>query len=583
MKMLERSQIHVYRRVLLDIVTMGMILTSALMTGLFVQMANSSSINNIVNDHHDTNGATNGTEYDALINLYMVTHGDEWINTNGWRDAARQAKGLPSTMVLSSTSAMSSSPLVSSSFCNWFGITCDADEHVIAIDLRTNNLNGYLPSLCALTHLTSINMLANRLLSGQIPSLCCHVPLMKTIILGQTNVDGPLPSCLADMPLLDEVDVLYNPMSGPDLNVLDRLHSLTGLRLSGRFGGVMPSMANVTRLGWFFFRSLLVNSTLPSGMCNWKHLTGMAITDTIFTGGLPSCLSDTQMSAWYVARNPYLTGTIPALPLTISSARILTNGFDDIVSPIANLPRLSSLTLNHNRLRYFPVLFNLPILYEFNINENQVTGDVRIESMLPSLTLMDISKNGLSGSLNWTSLIPSIATLNLADNAFNSSHTKDLHPGSKLRDLVLSGNPLNWTYPEMDYMNPMSPNCPIVPSAPALLSLQLSRTGLSGPYASMLYCLNEVYPNLITLDASMNALETPLAPLQSEDEVACNITQIWPKYLIWLQTLDISHNHLRSVTYITYSRVPHTFVTVGCMIFWTTVNLQQLDIRGNQM
>jgi Leucine-rich repeat (LRR) protein len=515
-----------------------------------------------------------GSERAALVTLYRQTHGDEWTTRTSWMD------------VKATSTNINNEP----SICNWYGIKCDQKkEYVISIDLRTNNLEGMLPSLCALTHLQSINMLANRALSGTLDSLCCHTSL-TTIVLGQTNIDGGLPSCLATMSDLSTLDLIYNRMVGNDITVLDQLPKLAVLRLSGKFGGTFPSLNNVPSLSLIYLRNIIMNSSLPSGMCSWKQLTGVVITDTTFTGSIPLCFGNIPLRSWYIVRNPSINGAIPVFPPTIVSVRLQYNAFTSFASStIANYTSLRSLTLTHNQLTSLPSLSNLPSLHEVSININRLDGNIDIASMLP-LTLLDVSNNYLSGSLGWTRYLPSLASLNLANNLYNSAHISDLQLSASLRDLLLSDNLLDWVYPEMiwnDEGNDIlgeSDACPsTVINATSLVSLQVGHTRLKGSYATMLYCMNLVFPNLITLDVSHNELTTPPPPLSSQDDKACNSTQLWPTYLPWLQSLNISSNQLLSVSYIAYSRVPHAFITAGCVLYWPTVNLQLLDIRNNPM
>jgi len=70
-------------------------------------------------------------ERDALLALYAMTDGDNWINNTGWNDA-------PDTE------------------CSWYGVSCDAGQNVTGLNLQANNLKGLLPAeLINLTHLTS--------------------------------------------------------------------------------------------------------------------------------------------------------------------------------------------------------------------------------------------------------------------------------------------------------------------------------------------------------------------------------------------------------------------------------------------
>ena len=52
----------------------------------------------------------------ALVALYDVTNGDDWDDSTNW---------------------LSDAPV-----CDWYGIDCNNDNDVIAIELNINNLHG---------------------------------------------------------------------------------------------------------------------------------------------------------------------------------------------------------------------------------------------------------------------------------------------------------------------------------------------------------------------------------------------------------------------------------------------------------
>ena len=88
-------------------------------------------------------------ELTSLKSLYKETQGDHWANNTGWMNG--------------------SSP------CEWYGIVCNIQEHVIEINLRSNNVTGKFPanSLPGLHKLKSLNLAENNL-SGIMADDTCH-------------------------------------------------------------------------------------------------------------------------------------------------------------------------------------------------------------------------------------------------------------------------------------------------------------------------------------------------------------------------------------------------------------------------
>lgn len=70
-------------------------------------------------------------EYDALIDLYNSTGGDNWINNTGWADATDTIQSV----------------------AGWYGVNTDSEGNITSLFLGSNNLVGSLPP--------SINDLAN--------------------------------------------------------------------------------------------------------------------------------------------------------------------------------------------------------------------------------------------------------------------------------------------------------------------------------------------------------------------------------------------------------------------------------------
>jgi len=128
------------------------------------------------------------TERQALLDLYAQTHGAQWIQNDGWGGGA-------------------------GSECDWTGIQCTPDQqHVMYLDLSSNNLVGTLPS--SLSNLTQLQDLfvGHNALSGTIPSLA-GLTQLKALQANANQLSGPFPS-LAGLVNLEAIYIIDNDLSG---------------------------------------------------------------------------------------------------------------------------------------------------------------------------------------------------------------------------------------------------------------------------------------------------------------------------------------------------------------------------------
>ena len=114
-------------------------------------------------------------EFSALSLFYSATNGSKWLDDRGWLNGA---------------------------FCDWKGITCDDECHVIYISLTGNNLMGTLPSrfLASLERLCVLELYNNSLV-GPLPVAPPRGEEI-TVHLEQNHLQGPLPEAWVRSPQL---------------------------------------------------------------------------------------------------------------------------------------------------------------------------------------------------------------------------------------------------------------------------------------------------------------------------------------------------------------------------------------------
>ena len=109
----------------------------------------------------------------ALVALYNATDGDNWTDKANW---------------------LSDKPLG-----KWFGVFTNAQGHVNALFLLSNELSGTIPSsLGNLSNLVILDLRDNEL-SGTIPSSFGNLTKLEWLILAFNNLSGTIPSSFGNL------------------------------------------------------------------------------------------------------------------------------------------------------------------------------------------------------------------------------------------------------------------------------------------------------------------------------------------------------------------------------------------------
>ncbi len=191
-------------------------------------------------------------DYDALTALYHATKGENWkVNTN-WKE------GIADTL---------SNP------CEWYGIVCNTDQRVIAIDLDNNDLKGELQnSICSLFYLESLQLKSNEL-TGALPNQLYLLKNLKDLNIASNMFLGTLPSSIAKMKNLQFLNAENNNFDGSLPSALLIAPVLSKLNLSNnKFTGLLPAVSpQNTKL-----KSLLLSNNNFSGCIDgsFKALCG---------------------------------------------------------------------------------------------------------------------------------------------------------------------------------------------------------------------------------------------------------------------------------------------------------------------
>ncbi|KAI9224535.1 hypothetical protein BC828DRAFT_373206 [Blastocladiella britannica] len=150
-------------------------------------------------------GVPDPSECTALLQLYQATAGQHWASSKGF-----------ATAVPGATDCCTGA---------WYGVTCDADNHVAKLDLRSNNLLGTLPA-----------------------AALAKLPWLRYLNINNNKLSGSL-APVAQLTVLREFSLRYNQFSGQLPAELGSLPNLEFLSASdNQFTSVHPNLANATSL-----------------------------------------------------------------------------------------------------------------------------------------------------------------------------------------------------------------------------------------------------------------------------------------------------------------------------------------------
>jgi hypothetical protein len=321
-------------------------------------------------------------EKQELINIYKYNNGEYWINNEGW---------VP--WIGTNTSQ-----------CDWYGITCDSEGYIQAIDLNFNNVTGYFPSyvIFSLSRLESVKMSGNRL-DGEIDNYYYRASGLTHMDLSLNDLSGEAQLLLS--PLIREVNISHN-----------RFTSIQQFR-EWRSGYNSLVSADVSHNEINQDCSEVLSIVPP-------NIRVLRFNDNSIHGQLPSPLPILEELRELFVNNNRLSGAMPpiaaSLPMIeyLNLANQTSNNNDDdtgLTGPIplrwSNLLDLKLVDLSYNKLtKNIPAdLASLPSLERLNVSNNMLDSDDVLpkEFALPkefgklaaNLLVLDASYNRLEGRI----------------------------------------------------------------------------------------------------------------------------------------------------------------------------------------
>jgi len=236
-----------------------------------IKASNVSGQSTITLDVYDTGLLTDqvsfnfivSTQRDALVHFYDETSGPGWhIHTN-WT---------------------TNEPV-----CEWEGITCDQNQHVIEINLQNNNLSGTIPvDLVNLKNLVKLDLSEN-FLYGKIPENLYLLKNLKTLNLGYNHLSGEIPDTFFQFEQLETLFLNVNQFQGMIPESISEMRTLTGLYINNnQFSGVFPDgILNLNELITLDISHNHFSGEIPENLTSLSHLQKLSIASNQFEGSMP--------------------------------------------------------------------------------------------------------------------------------------------------------------------------------------------------------------------------------------------------------------------------------------------------------
>ncbi|KAL7176488.1 hypothetical protein ACSBR2_029924 [Camellia fascicularis] len=443
---------------------------------------------------------------------------------------------------------------ISTSVCNWVGITCGVlHQRVTSLNLSDMALTGSLsPHLGNLSFLSSLDISFNDF-HGQIPEDLSRLRRLKQVNFEYNNFTGDLNSYswFGNLPELQYLILYNNSFTGTIGSSLCNISNLEALYLGQNYlqGSIPDEIGKLSNLKFLNLESNQITGSIPSAMFfNMSSLQIIALTYNNLYDSLPVDVCDhlPNLQVFYVSANR-LYGEIPSSLCKCRELQYLSLSFNSfngsIPREIGNLTMLKKLYIGYNDFKgelpsemgnlvnlevlnaksgsltgHIPsFIFNISSLRVIDFTNNSLSGILPLDVQydLPFLEELQLNSNKLSGQFppglwecKWLQI------LSLAINDFTGSISNNIGNLTLLRDLNLGFNQLTGALPEeIGNLNlerltiPFTGLTGLIPSQIFNIStariINLNGNRLSGHFPSS---LGLWLPNLKELDLSENKL-----------------------------------------------------------------------------
>ncbi|XP_057512809.1 receptor-like protein 7 [Actinidia eriantha] len=405
--------------------------------------------------------------------------------------------------------------------CDWKGVNCDQEGHVIGLDLNSEGITGGInqSSLFSLLFLESLNLANNSFQLEQIPPSFHNLTSLRYLNLSFAGFSGQIPIELSLLTRLAVLDLSTWQFSGipslqlenPNLLTLLRNFSkLTELHLDGvnisakgsewsqaissslpslrvfslsncyLSGPIDISLQNLQFLSEINLGKNTLSAPVPEFFASFPNLTALSLSSSNLYGTFPEeILQVPTLQTLDLENNRLVDGSLPEFPRNSNLKKLVlsdTKFSGRLPDSMGNLTKLSWIEIARcNFSGMIPTsMANLTQLVYVDMSSNMFNGPIPSFQMSKNLSYIDISHSNLTGPVPDTHFegLSNLVNINLAYNSFKGSVPSSLFSLPSLKKIQLSNN-------HFDEVS-QSPNGSLSELSP-LDTLELSSNKLQGP------------------------------------------------------------------------------------------------------
>lgn len=364
--------------------------------------------------------------------------------------------------------------------CNFTGVGCNEQGHVIKLDITNWSLSGSFPAdICSyLPELRVLRLSENRF-HGEFPAGITNCSLLQELSMARLYLTGKLPDFSA-VKSLRILDLSYNLFSGAFPASVFNLTDLEVLNFNENVNFNLwklpeENMSRLTKLRSMLLMTCMLGGEIPKSIGNMTSLVDLELSGNFLTGELPPELCSLRNLKQLELYYNQLVGKIPA--------------------EIGNLTELQDLDMSVNRFtgKLPETVCRLPKLQVLQFYNNTLSGEIpACIADSTTLTMLSLYDNLLTGELpgNFGHSSPMVV-LDLSENHLSGPLPPDVCNGGKLLYFLVLDNMFSGEIPES-----YGKNCG------SLIRFRVSSNRLEGKIPETLLAL----PHVSIIDLGYNNL-----------------------------------------------------------------------------
>eukprot|EP00980_Cylindrotheca_fusiformis_P017159 scaffold5281_cov127-Cylindrotheca_fusiformis.AAC.8 len=395
--------------------------------------------------------------HEALLERYILavfyfgSKPDKWISSNNW--------------------------LTSAGHCSWHGVECvvredvneesgvsktyDDDDHITAINLPSNGMEGTIPPEFGRLSNTITLDLSDNDMGGELPDFHSN---LKYLILRKNALIGTIPSSITEMTNLHGIDLSMNRLEGSLPENIGILEELRFLMVSENLlSGTFPEIPNMLKMTKLHLDGNSLDGSLPEYIQQFTRLSKLLLALSNHPIGNGS--ANAELS---VAKNK-LEGPFPEeLLRPLNKLEVLKLGDNRFTGTIPDIfdyiHRLRDLHLNNNRFEgTIPKsLGNLSAMTTLRLDTNRLTGTIpNLLVIMADMEAMALNDNIFTGTIPTVfGFFDDIVYLSLKNNQLSGPIPTQFGELFRLADLHLQNNKLTGEIPtelgQLDLLSKLS-------------------------------------------------------------------------------------------------------------------------------